>query len=72
MAGGGGSAGELREGLPGQQGTAGDSNIFQISGTGADGGGRRLARSGRQSEEGYEDLDMDDENTGPGGVETRI
>ena len=52
MTGRGGSEVELGEGLPGLQGTVGDSNIVQIYGLGSDGGGQRLGGSGRQSEEG--------------------
>ena len=52
MVGGGGAAGDFGEGLPGLQGTVGNRHIFQISGTGADGGGRKLAVSDSQIEEG--------------------
>ena len=46
--GGGGAVGEFGEGLLGLQGTAGNSHLVQISGTGYDGGGRQLARGVRQ------------------------
>ena len=51
-AGGGGAAGEFGEGLPGLRGTVGDCDTIQISGKGADGGGRQLNGSGRQPDEG--------------------
>ena len=50
-AGRGGSAGEFGEGLPGLRINFGDRDIIQISGKGADGGGKRLTSSSRQPEE---------------------
>ena len=52
MAGRGGAAGEFGEDLPELWGTIGDHNIVQISWMGAEGGGRKLAVSGRKPEEG--------------------
>ena len=66
-AGKGGYEGEFGEGLPGLRGTAGNSHLVQVSGTGADGRGRKLLDGGRQPEEGKEQLDTDDEDTGQGG-----
>ena len=51
-AGVGGVTGDIGEGLPGLQGTVGNSNIVKISVTGADGRGRQLAGSSSQLEEG--------------------
>ena len=53
-AGGGGSAGEFLEGLPGLWGTAGDSHIVQVPGTGYDGGGQQLAGDGGKLQKGSE------------------
>ena len=64
--GGGGSEGEFWEGLPGLWGNAGDSHLVQITGTGYDGGGRRLDGSGRKIKKGSEELEADDKDPGPG------
>ena len=66
----GGAAGDFGEGLPGLYGTNGNSHLLQVSGTGYDGRGRRLAGGGGKPNKGLEDLDADDENPGPGGVIT--
>ena len=66
-AGGGGATGEFGEGLPGLWGTALHSHLVQVTGTGYDGGGRRLASGGRQTKKVLEELDADDEDPGLGG-----
>ena len=46
--GGGRYAGDIGEGLPGRCGTAGDSHLLQVLGTGYNSRGQKLAGSGGQ------------------------
>ena len=66
--GGGRAAGYFGEVLPGLQGTAGKSHPIQVPGTDYDGGGQRMEGGGGKLNKGPEELDADDEDTGPGGV----
>ena len=69
-AGGGGSVGESREGLPGLRGTAVNSHLVQVSGMCNDIGGQRLAVSDGKPKKVLEQLFMDDEDPGPEGGRT--
>ena len=62
-----GAAGEFGEGLPGLWGTAGDSHLVQLPGTGYESRGRRLYGGDGKLKKGLEDLDVDDKDPGPGG-----
>ena len=59
--------GDFVEGLPGLWGTAGDSHLFQLSGNGYDSGGQQLSGGGGKLKKISEELDVDDEDPGPGG-----
>ena len=67
MDGGGGAAREFGEGFSSLQGTTGNSQLVQLSGTGYDGEGRRLVGGGGQPKKRSEELDADDKYNGPGG-----
>ena len=71
-AGGGGAAGEFVDVLPGLWGTAGNSHLVQVYGTGYDSGGRQLSGGGGKLNKILEELDADDEDTGLEGVDLRI
>ena len=60
----GGAAGDFTEGLPGLRGTAGNSHLIQVYGTGYDSGGRQLSGGDGKINKILEELDADDEDTG--------
>ena len=71
-AGGGGAAGDFRESILDLWGTAGNSHLVQLPGTGYDGRGRRLSSGGGQPKKFLKELDADDKGTGQVGGRPEI